>query len=138
MSTLTKWSLADYHKMIETGILNERRVELIGGEIIEMSPEAPIRTNIIYVGVIYLRSLLGEKAIVREAHPITLDDSEPEPDLAIVRSPHPLYLTHHPHAQDIYWLIEIADTSLEKDLGIKKKLMPKQAFPNIGLLIFLL
>ncbi len=37
MLTLTKWSLSDYHQMIETGILSNRRVELILGDIIEMS-----------------------------------------------------------------------------------------------------
>lgn len=130
MQTLTKSSLKDYHKMIETGILNERRVELILGEIIEMSPQGPIHTCISHTGVIYLRSLLKKKAVVREAHPITLRDSEPEPDLAIVRSPDRLYLTHHPYPEDIYWLIEIADTTLIKDLGIKKKMYAKANIPE--------
>lgn len=130
MYTLTKWSLEDYHKMIETGILNDRQVELIAGEIIEMNPQGTIHASLSYIGVTYLRLLLGEKAIVREAHPITLRDSEPEPDLAIVRSPYTLYLTHHPYAEDIYWLIEIADTTLKKDLGIKKKIYAKAGIPE--------
>ncbi len=121
MYTLTKWSLSDYHKMIEAGILSDRRVEFILGNIVEMSPEKPLHCSVNHKGVTYLRSLLKQNAVVREAHPITLSDSEPEPDIAIVRSSDDLYLTHHPYPEDIYWLIEISDTTLAKDLGIKKK-----------------
>ena len=121
MHAIAKWSVADYHKMIEVGILSDRRVELIAGEIIEMSPEGPLHRFINHQATKYLRSLLGEQAEVMEAHPITLPDSEPEPDVAIVRSPDTLYLTHHPYPEDIYWLIEISDSTLGKDLGIKKK-----------------
>ena len=121
MYTLTKWSLSDYHKMIEVGILSDRRVELILGNIIEMSPEGPLHRFINHTTVKYLRTLLKDQAEVIEAHPITLSDSEPEPDIAIARSPDRLYLNRHPYPEDIYWLIEIADTTLNKDLGIKKK-----------------
>ena len=121
MYTLTKWSLSDYHKMIEAGILSDRRVEFILGDIVEMSPEGPIHRHINHSTVKYLRKLLKDQAEVIEAHPITLSDSEPEPDIAIVRFPDDLYLNHHPYPEDIYWLIEISDTTLAKDLGIKKK-----------------
>ena len=120
MYSVAKWSVEDYHKMIEAGILSDRSVELIAGEILQMSPEGPIHTSINHITVAYLRSILGEQAVVREAHPITLTDSEPEPDIAVVRSPYTLYLNHHPYPEDIYWLAEIADSTLSKDLGIKK------------------
>ena len=42
MKTLAKWSVEDYHQMIEAGILHDRRVDLIAGEIVEMSPETPL------------------------------------------------------------------------------------------------
>lgn len=120
MYRVAKWSVEDYHKMIAAGILSDRPVELIAGEILQMSPEGPIHTSINYISVTYLRSLLGTQAVVREAHPITLTDSEPEPDIAIVRSPYTLYLNHHPYPEDIYWLIEISDSTLGKDLTVKK------------------
>ncbi|GBF80897.1 hypothetical protein AsFPU1_2306 [Aphanothece sacrum FPU1] len=107
--------------MIEAGILNDRRVELIFGEIIQMSPEGPFHHFVNMSVAQYLRLLLGEQAQVSEAHPITLSDSEPEPDIAVVRSPDTLYINRHPYAQDIYWLIEISHSTLSKDLGIKKK-----------------
>ena len=59
----------------------------------------------------YLRSLLNDIAIVREAHPVTLDNSEPEADLAIVRLPKEIYKQHHPYPKDIYWLIEVRPTA---------------------------
>jgi Uma2 family endonuclease len=118
-----KWSLQDYHQMIEVGLLDERKVELVNGEIIEMSPEGAPHSS--YCGEIaeYLRRILGERAKVREAHPITLaDNSEPEPDIAIVRNLSTLYRDRHPHPEDIFWLIEVANSTLVKDLGMKKDL----------------
>lgn len=120
MPILAKWSVEDYHKMIEAGILCDRAVELIAGDILKMSPEGSLHRYINHTVADYLRSILGTQAIVSEAHPITLPDSEPEPDIVVVRSPYTLYFNHHPHPEDVYWLIEIADGTLVKDLGIKK------------------
>ncbi len=122
MKTLAKWSVEDYHRMIEAGILSDRRVELVEGEIIEMSPEGPLHVFVNDKTAEYLRQRLKGLAKVREAHPITLANSEPEPDIAIVRLPDTVYLTHHPYPKDIYWLIEVADSTLAEDLRIKKKI----------------
>lgn len=120
-ATPAKWSVSDYHRMIESGILGDRRVELIDGEIWEMPPEGPLHRFINDSAAQYLRELLKGLAKIFEAHPITLANSEPEPDIAIVRLPDTAYLTRHPQPNDIYWLIEIADCTLAIDLGRKKK-----------------
>jgi Uma2 family endonuclease len=120
MTTLAKWSIDDYHRMIESGVLNNRSVELLAGEIIEMSPEGPLHRFTNDTVAEYLRELLRGQAKVFEAHPITLNNSEPEPDIAVVRLPNSNYLTHHPYPEDIYWIIEISNTTLEEDLGRKK------------------
>ncbi len=106
--------------MIETGILCDRNIQLINGELIEMSPEGVIHAA--YGGSIadYLREVLRGKAWIREAHPITIDNSEPEPDIAIVKLPKNKYFQNHPVASDIFWLIEISDTILNYDLNHKK------------------
>ena len=122
MATLAKWSVEDYHRMIDSGILNNRSVELLEGEIIEMSPEGPLHRFTNDTVAEYFRDLLRGKAKVFEAHPITLATSEPEPDIAIVRLPNSNYLNRHPYPEDIYLLIEISNTTLEEDLGIKKKI----------------
>ena len=93
MSIVTaKWSLQDYHRMIDTGLLDDRKVELLRGEIIEMSPEGVPHSFYCRETGEYLRQLLGDRARISEAHPITLpDNSEPEPDIAIVKMPAALY-----------------------------------------------
>jgi Uma2 family endonuclease len=119
MKTLYKWSVADYHQMIETGLLEGKPVELLEGQIIEMSPEGVPHRFTNHTVVKYLRSLLTDLAEVFESHPITLDNSEPEPDITIARLPEIIYAQHHPYAEDIYWLVEIANKTLIKDLSEK-------------------
>jgi Uma2 family endonuclease len=119
MKTLAKWSVDDYHRMIEAGILRDRRVELLAGEIVEMSPETPIHYNTAKRGARYLEELLAGRADVRFNGPITLLSSEPEPDIAIVRLPESTYNNRHPEPEDIFWVIEVAKTSLKKDLDLK-------------------
>jgi Uma2 family endonuclease len=114
MKTLAKWSVDDYHRMIEAGILRDRRVELLAGEIVEMSPETPIHYNTAKRGAKYLEELLAGKADIRFNEPITLLDSEPEPDIAIVRLPESAYNDRHPEPDDIFWVVEVAKTSLKK------------------------
>ena len=119
MKTLYKWSIADYHQIIEAGILEGKSVELLEGEIVAVSPESPFHSSRIDTVAEYLRKVLQGVAKVREAHPITLDNSEPEPDIAIVRFNENNYLTHHPYSQDIHWLVEISNKTLTKDLQEK-------------------
>ncbi len=77
-----------------------------------------------------MRKLLENKAEVYEAHPITLDNSEPEPDVSIVRLPESIYDLHHPYAEDIYWLIEIANLTLAKDLSQKTVIYARNKIPE--------
>jgi Uma2 family endonuclease len=126
-----KWSLDDYHQMIRSGLLDDRSLELINGEIIQMSPEGVSHSFYCRSTAKYLRSILGDRAEISEAHPITLpNDSEPEPDIAIVRTPDTLYQTRHPFPEDIFWLIEIANSTLAKDLGVKRDLYAQSGIPE--------
>jgi Uma2 family endonuclease len=120
--TTAKWTIAEYHQLVETGLLDDRQVELLKGIIVEMPPEGMPHAVYCTDAVEYLRSVLGNRAAVREAHPITLpNDSEPEPDIAIVAAPNRQYLAHHPYPADIFWLIEYSNTTLAKDLKAKKQ-----------------
>jgi Uma2 family endonuclease len=92
--SLAKWTIEDYHRMVDIGLLDDRPVELLHGEIVEMSPEGEAHAYFSTEAGDYLARLLGDKpdgianayrALVRHAKPITLpNNSEPEPDLAIV------------------------------------------------------
>lgn len=134
MKALAKWSIDDYHQMIEAGILRNRRVELLVGEIVEMSPETPIHYSTAKRGVRYLEQLLTGRADVRFNGPITLLDSEPEPDIAIVRLPESLYNNRHPRPEDIFWLIEIANTSLKTDVDLKTSIYATAAIQEYWVL----
>jgi len=121
--TLAKWTIDEYQRMIEVGLLDERRVELLNGEIVEMSPEGTPHAYYCTATKDYLTRLLGNQATIREAKPITIasSDSQPEPDLAIVEPLSREYLQHHPDPENIFWLIEFSNSSLEKDLIVKRK-----------------
>jgi len=119
--TIVKWTLDDYHCMINVGLLAGRRVELLNGEVIETSPEGEPHAYLSHEAAKYLGQLLGNRADIRQGKPITISisSSEPEPDLAIAQSLGREYLQHHPYPENIFWLVEFSNTSLSKDIEIK-------------------
>lgn len=125
--TVAKWTLNDYYQMIAAGILANRRVELLNGEIVEMTPQGEPHAASSTETRDYLIQRLGNRAQIRDSKPITIpaSQSEPEPDLAIVRRRTERYLDHHPYSEDIYWLIEYSDSSPTKDREIKAKTYAK-------------
>ena len=132
MSLITaKWTTEEYHRMIAAGILCDRQVELLKGEIVEMPPEGEPHAYCSDEAGEYLAKLLGDRAKIRHAKPIILpNNSEPEPDLAIVERLGREYREHHPYPENIFWLIEYANSSLEKDLDIKNKIYAEAGIPE--------
>lgn len=126
MKTLMKWSLEDYHNLIDNGVLAHKNVELLEGELVEMPPESPLHSYVTESGVNYLRRLLKGLALVKEAHPVTLINSEPEPDMAIVKLPSNQYKNRHPYSEDIFWLIEVSNKTLNYDLNDKKRIYAQE------------
>jgi Uma2 family endonuclease len=122
MATLLKWTIQDYHQLIDQGLLDGKKVELLNGDIVTMPPEGPLHSYINQTSADYLRQKLKGLALVRESHPITLADSEPEPDIAVVKPLGSPYKERHPGADDIFWLIEIANSTLASDLNAKKQI----------------
>ena len=136
MTTLYKWSVEDYHHMIESGLLADKSVELLEGAIVEVTPEGIPHSYTQQSVSDYLREKLQGKAYIRDAHPITLDNSphsrasEPEPDIAIVRLPSTIYARHHPYPEDIHWLIEVSNETLTKDLEQKTITYARNGIPE--------
>ncbi len=130
--TTAKWTVEDYHRMIATGILEGRHVELLNGEIVEMAPEGESHAYSSDEAGEYLIYLLGNRAKVRQAKPITLppSNSEPEPDIAVVQRLGRDYREHHPYPENIFWLIEYSDSSLSKDLEVKTKVYAAVGIPE--------
>ena len=111
------WTVDEYHRMIEAEILtNEDKVELLAGQIIQMSPQQPPHAATTQCAFNYLASLLVGKAFLRMQLPITLPpNSEPEPDIAVVRLNYRQYFDHHPTSDDIFLVVEVADATLAID-----------------------
>ncbi|BAY38367.1 hypothetical protein NIES2111_27140 [Nostoc sp. NIES-2111] len=116
-----RFTVDEYHRLIELGFFTEdERVELITGEIFQMTskgkPHAVCETRLERE----LYKLIGDMATLRGQQPITLSNySEPEPDRVIVKNRDDDYFNSHPTVTDILLLIEIADSSLKYDKEIK-------------------
>ncbi|MEA5569044.1 Uma2 family endonuclease [Anabaena sp. UHCC 0399] len=122
MTVITyKWTIERYHRAIEAGIFDAQPIELLRGDLIVIPPEREPHAYYNTEAADYLRTLLGERVKIRDAKPITLpNDSEPAPDIAIVKPLGEIYLEHHPYPENIFWVMEFSKATLSKDLGEKK------------------
>lgn len=120
---LRLWSVDEYHRMIEAEILTpDDKVELLEGKIVQMSPQDPPHASTTQWAGNYLARLVGDRAFIRNQLPITIyPNSEPEPDIAVVRVDRRAYFDHHPAPDEVFLLIEIADSTLTKDRQQKAK-----------------
>jgi Uma2 family endonuclease len=114
----------DYHRLGEAGILGEDdRVELLAGQLVDMSPIGPRHALAIDALTELLVTAVAGRTAVRVQNPVVLDDeSEPQPDLTVVRRPWRGHPHEHPRPEDILLLIEVADSSLDTDRGAKLEL----------------
>jgi Uma2 family endonuclease len=116
-----RFTVNDFQTMIETGILAEGApYELLNGEIFHMA--AIGRKHAAKVNRINsrLHDMLGEVHVIAVQNPIELGTvSQPQPDIAVLRWQNDFYESGHPEPQDIYLLIEVADTTLESDRTFK-------------------
>ena len=111
-----RFSVEEYHRMIEAEILSENdRVQLVDGWIIEMPPIGPEHcTSTSLVGTA-LDDALPDGWIVRRQDPITLATGEPEPDVVVARGTVRDYARRHPTSVDIALLVEVSDATLNFD-----------------------
>jgi Uma2 family endonuclease len=128
-------SVADYYRMAEVGILDpEARVELIDGEIIDMAPPgSPHAATVHYLTVVLVRAVDG-RATVLVQNPVRLSEySEPQPDLALRRRREDFYREHHPRADDVLLIVEVAASSLRFDRKKKAPLYARHGIPEMWL-----
>jgi Uma2 family endonuclease len=105
-------TVAQYHRLSEQAIISES-TELLRGVIIEQMTKSPLHTYVVRLLVKWLESLGDATCHVRKEEPLTLSDSEPEPDVAVVVGTPEEYRTHHPCAAEL--VIEVAVATLELD-----------------------
>ncbi len=111
-----RFTVEAYHKLAELGFLGtDDRVELLDGVITPKMVHSPVHDAIVSVIEHILRPLLSEESILRIQSSVTLERSEPEPDLAVAKGPPLRYVTHHPSGQELALVIEVAETSVQRD-----------------------
>lgn len=125
-----KFSVDDYYRMLEIGLLTEDdRVELIDGEIREMSPIDPIHAGTVERFSYYLGMQVKARAMVRTQNPVRLNNyTEPQPDIAVVHWRDDFYTQSHPLAADTLIAIEVANTSIMAD---RQEKLPRYAAAGI-------
>jgi Uma2 family endonuclease len=132
-----RFTVDDYYQMARAGILKpDDRVELIDGEIVQLSPiGSPHATGVTRVtNVCY--GHFTDRAVIRVQNPVHLDGhSEPEPDVALLRPRDDLYASGHPGPADVLLIIEVADTSSAYDRRVKLPLYARFGIPETWLLL---
>ena len=113
---LHRFSVEQYHQMGKLGVLTpDDRVELLEGLIVAKMNQRPIHGFIVGLLNEWFQQKLPPGWIVRCQLPITTARSEPEPDLVILKGAHADFRYQHPAGKNCRLVIEVADTSLEKD-----------------------
>lgn len=129
-----QWSRTQYENMIETGVLTEKdRVELLDGRIVTMSPQNSQHVTAVTICRDALTAANPEGYFVRTQAPIALGShSEPIPDLALVEGTPADYWDAHPQRAEL--IVEVADSSLQKDRATKRHLYATHEIPEYWIL----
>jgi Uma2 family endonuclease len=131
------FSVDDYYRMADAGVFPiDARVELIEGEVIEMSPIGNRHAGCVDRLNALLNRKLKDNVIVRVQSPIRLNDfSEPQPDIALLKPRDDFYASAHPTPADVLLIIEVADTTVEYDRRVKLPLYARAGIPEAWLMI---
>ncbi|HRC71584.1 MAG TPA: Uma2 family endonuclease [Candidatus Competibacter sp.] len=131
-----RWTVAEYHRMAEVGLLNEdSRVELIDGEIIEMAPIGSQHSGKVNRFISLFSKVFSNRAIISAQNPIVMGGyGEPQPDITILRWREDFYEQAHPHAEDVLLIVEISDSTLHYDRDVKVPLYARNGIPEVWLL----
>jgi len=127
----TEWISVDhYHEMIKAGILLDGDpIELLEGFLTQKARKSP--SHSVVTGLIReaLRRLIASDWHVDSHGPITTTDSEPEPDVSVIRGNIFHYIARHPGPEDAALVVEVADSTLRLDRGRKKRVYARAGIP---------
>ena len=117
----------EYDRLVELGAFADERIELLEGQLVQMSPIGPPHSGSVQELTMLLVPALVGRAIVRVQSPFgALDSSEPEPDVAVV----PLGDYHLAHPTEAHLIIEVAESSLQRDRGVKQRIYARAGVPE--------
>lgn len=118
---LHHWTKPEYYKIVETGLFEGKHVELVEGQIIEMSPMGSLHRTAIILATEILRNIFAEGYFISTQCPMDLGESSaPEPDIAVIRGNVRDYKYAHPTSAVL--IVEVAETSLDYDRNKKSSL----------------
>jgi Uma2 family endonuclease len=129
-------TIEEYHQMVEAGILSEgERVELIHGEVFEMNPIGHRHATCLRRFIRWVGPGVAPDALLDVQNPLRLpsEQSEPQPDLMLLRAREDCYASQPPSAEDVLLLVEIADHSLAYDRSVKIPLYANAGVPEVWL-----
>jgi Uma2 family endonuclease len=128
-----RFSVAEYYRMGEAGIIGpDDRTELIDGEVIEMAPIGSGHAFAVNTLSFRLFEILGREYYCSIQGPLKLgDNSVPQPDLMVLKSPDADYRDKLPEADDVLLLIEVSQATLAFDRGPKLDLYARHAIPEV-------
>jgi len=115
--TKHRFSVKEYYRMAETGVLRpDARVELVNGEIIDMSPIGPFHGGLVKRLSRFFNLKAQGRWTVSTQDPLHLDNqSEPQPDVMLLKPTPDDYTSRHPQAEDVFLLIEVSESTLDYD-----------------------
>ena len=132
-----RFTTDEYFRMVAAGILTEDdRVELLGGQIVDVSPSNPPHAAAVArVLRVFNRALRDDQALSRDQSPLDLEPYDaPEPDVALVRPRADEYATAHPPAAAVLLVVEISDSTLLTDRRVKLPLYAAAGLPEVWIL----
>jgi len=136
MALTHRFTVDDYHRMSETGILAPgTKVELINGEIVDMLPIGFFHSGSVYRLTRWFTEMAKGRWLVASQGPLHLGESDmPEPDVMLLRLSDDDYTTRHPTAEDVYLIIEVSDSSLAFDQNTKLPMYAKAGIEEVWIL----
>ncbi|HEV2708353.1 MAG TPA: Uma2 family endonuclease [Pyrinomonadaceae bacterium] len=123
----------DFYRMLEAGILTEDdRVELINGEVLEMTPTGSRHAGHVLRLSTLFTECFGRSALINVQNPVRLDDfSEPLPDISVLKPRADFYSEAHPTPAGVLLIAEVADSSIQYDTRVKVPLYAQAGIPEV-------
>ena len=132
-----KFTLEEFEEMSEKGKFGDTRVELLNGEIFVKGKQGPAHAYAVQSITKRFNKILDDRACVRPQLPMVLLSPPPdfvEPDVALLKFPDDLYKSQDATSEDAYLVIEISDTTLARDQGVKLEAYARNMIPEVWIL----